>query len=194
MTLWIVLVGVYLHSLSQKPVTEQMGEVCVVNQSVKKGEILTSKMISKQLIALHSIPKNAVGNCASELLTKFPTLIDIQSGDLIQLSMFQKPEELASLKDQVSQKEQIMYLPIKDLHSFPQPLEIGQEISLLAKAKKTDDAVELIPQVKIVDILYTKNDKEGDQIFSIGLAVDAQNALLLTKAVADGSFLIAVGK
>lgn len=192
--LWLLSVGFLAYSWSKKPEPELKATQCVINTSVRKGELIQSDQIVSHQVQAKDLSSNLINDCNNPQLTKIPVLIDLQAGDVLQLSVFQKPEELVSLKEQLAQKQQLFYLPAKDLHAVPLPVELGQELTILGKSKKAEEAQVLLQSVKVADISKSMTDDDQEQLNSIGFALDQNSSLLLTKALADGWFLVAVTK
>ncbi|MEO8581719.1 MAG: hypothetical protein ABI425_04015 [Patescibacteria group bacterium] len=192
--LWLLTVGFLTNAWSQRPQPEPMTTECLVKSNVKKGDYLQLNKITSKQIRTHDISSNSINDCNNVELTKIPLLIDLQAGDILQLSSFQKPEELVTLKEQIAPQQHLFYLPLRDLHAIPSTFETGQELSILGKDKKADQAEILIESVKVADVTVVKTDSDQEQINSVGFVLDPQTSLLLTKALADGWYLVAITK
>ncbi len=192
--IWFITIIFLAQLWSKRPPVEPQTTHCIVTKNAQKGEKLNRSDIQTVQVFAKNLPQNSIQDCGNAQLIEFPLLTDLQAGDLLQLSTFQKPNELISLKEQLAQKQQLFYLPIKDLHSYPVPLEIGQELTILGKAKKSEEAQVLIESITVADILVNSTEENQQQVSAVGFALQQSSSLALTKALADGWFLVAVSK
>jgi hypothetical protein len=132
--LWLATVGFLAYLWSAQPAAEALITQCYTTVSVKKGEYLDLKKVKAKQIRVNDAGENAINNCSDAQLSQIPLRVDLQAGDLLQVSAFQKPEELRQLKDSLPESQHLFYLPVKDLHVLPFPVEVGQELSLVGKS------------------------------------------------------------
>ena len=191
--LWFISMTGFVLSWSKQPEQIEYSTLCSVKTSVQKGELLKLDQVEKKSIPAKDVPENAVTNCTQKELATLPLTHDVQNGDVLQLSTFEKPEELLTFTDQLPKDTQLFSLPIKDIHSLPFNLEPGITIDILAKNKKAEDAEVLLSNVTVVDLRIVK-DQEKQSVTDLILAVDEKQALSLTKAIADQAVLAAVEK
>lgn len=189
--LWLISLIGFVGSWSKQPEPIEYSTVCVVKNSIQKGKLLQLDQVEELQIPKKNLPNNAISNCQQKELASIPLTHDIQKGDLLQLSNFEKPDELLTLQDAVPKDKQLFSLPVKDIHSLPFNLEPGITITILAKHKKAEEAEVLLSSVSVVDLRVVK-DEEKEQITDLILAVDEKQALSLTKAIADQAVLAAV--
>lgn len=160
---------------------------CLASADVPAGQLLKPQQVTNQKIQAARLPENAISDCANQQLFQIPLKTDVKAGDILQLSNFNAADVSNQLlQQQLSDQKTIFYLRAEDFHALPNILPAGSHLSIYAKLKNSGEA-QLLGQKLEVVTPYPILDTAGQPINShIGLAVDADLALSLTKVLTDG--------